>query len=63
MSNDPYLSPFSTNGTTTYQGQENAGSWQASAGQPLSGQQSYESFGAYAVRETAYNNAKKQSGG
>lgn len=63
MSNDPYLNPFLTNGETTYQGQQNAGAWQASAGQPLSGQQSFESFDAYAVRESAYSNAKKQSGG
>jgi hypothetical protein len=63
MSNDPYLNPFLTNGETSYQGQQNAGGWQASAGQPLSGQQSFESFGDYAVRESAYNSAKKQQGG
>jgi hypothetical protein len=56
MSNDPYLTPFLTNSTTTYQGQQNAG-------QPLSGQQSFESFDAYAVMESAYSNAKKQQGG
>ena len=63
MSNDPYLVPFLTNGETTNPGQQAAGAWQANAGQPLSGQQSFEDFGAYAVRETAYNEAKKQNGG
>lgn len=54
MSNDPYLSPFLTNGETTYEGQKNAGAWQAGAGQPLSGQQPCESAEAFAVRQAAY---------
>jgi hypothetical protein len=60
---DPYLKPFLTNGTTTYPGQQNAGSWQAQSGQPLSGQQSWESFDAFATRQSAYNGTKGQQGG
>lgn len=63
MSNDPGLKPFLTNGTTTREGQQNAGTWQAKTGQPLSGQQAGETFDAFAVRQSAYGQAKKQGGG
>ena len=52
-STDAQLRTFLANdGTTTYQGQQNGGTWQASTGQPSSGQQSWESFDAFAVRES-----------
>ena len=54
----PFLSP---NGTTSYQGQVNAGTWQATVGQQSSGQQSFETHEAYVARQAAYDYAKKSS--
>jgi hypothetical protein len=60
MANDPQLKGFlGTDGSTSFAGQQNAGTWQANSGQPLSGQQSWESFDAYAARQSAYDGAKK----
>jgi hypothetical protein len=63
MSNNPSLNPFrNPNGSTSYQGQQNAGTWQAASGQPLSGQQSWESATAFATRQGAYMDVKGKQG-
>jgi hypothetical protein len=55
-----YLKGFlSPNGSTSWQGQQNAGAWEAkNAAQPAT-QRTYESADAYYTRINSYNNAKK----
>ena len=47
---------------TTEQGSRNAGEWYAKQNQPLPAPQPFESWTAYANRQSAYNEAQKKSG-
>ena len=53
-----YLDSFKTNGQTTYQGQQNAGSWEAKNVSQPAAQQSNESWAAYTTRINSYNHTK-----
>lgn len=57
-----YLDGFrNPNGTTSWQGQQNAGAWEAKNSAQPAPQQTYESATAYQTRINTYTNAKKGS--
>jgi len=60
---DQQLKTFlNDDGTTSYIGQQRAGTWEASAGGPLSSQRPWETAADQAAREDAYRRAKGASG-
>ena len=61
MSDNKDLDAFrnSWNKSFDYAGSQGAGNWQAGQGQPLSGQQSNESWASFQTRQNAYDNTLK----
>ena len=57
-----YLKSFlNPNGSTTWQGQQNAGAWEAKNYSQPAPQRTHESADAYNTRVNSYNNTKQGS--
>jgi hypothetical protein len=61
MSEHNHLNWFTTNGSTTLQGQRNAGAWEAKNCSQPAPQQAHERADAYQARVNSYNNSKSGS--
>jgi hypothetical protein len=54
-----FLNP---NGSTSHQGQQNAGAWEARNYSQPAPQQAHESWSAYSTRTDAFNSTKNNAG-